>query len=330
MLVVTGAAGFIGSNLINALNRTSDTPIVAVDIVAGSLKAANVADFEHTTWVDPNRIFQHLERCSDQVDAVIHLGAETSTTATDRAAVFETNVSLSQEFWRWCAEHGVPFIYASSASVYGDGMQGFKSSFSPESLNALQPLNIYGESKLAFDLFVAEEVRTGASSPPQWAGLRFFNVYGSRERHKGTQASVVTQMYPTAAAGDPYALFRSHKDGIADGEQKRDFVFVDDCCDVMTWLLANPDVSGLFNVGTGQARTFLDLAKAVYSAAEQPVTVTWRDTPAHLQAHYQYFTEADITPLRQAGYKSAFTSLEEGVTITVNRYRAQTGAPSTG
>ncbi len=330
MLVITGAAGFIGSNLIAGLNQTGDQPIAAVDIIDSDLKAANVADFQHATWIEPNDILEHLVRVAGQVTAVVHLGAETSTTATDREHVFAVNVSLSQDLWRWSAKNDVPFVYASSASVYGDGSQGFQSILSTEAMNGLAPLNLYGESKLAFDQFVAGAIEAGDKTPPQWAGLRFFNVYGSRERHKGTQASVVTQMYPVAARGEPYALFRSHKEGIADGKQKRDFVFVDDCCRVITWLLANPHVSGLFNVGTGRARTFLDLANAVYAAAEQPFAVTWRDTPPHLQTHYQYFTEADLTPLRDAGYTNAFTSLEEGVTITVDRYKAQTGALPTG
>jgi ADP-L-glycero-D-manno-heptose 6-epimerase len=329
MLVVTGAAGFIGSNLIARLNRSAHQPLVGVDWVDSDRKAANVSDLQHITWAEPENLHDLLSATTHRISGIIHLGAETSTTATDRKAVFATNVAYSQMLWNWCAAQSVPFIYASSASVYGDGSEGFQSHLSSLAMKHLRPLNIYGESKLAFDQFVAERVETSAPTPPQWAGLRFFNVYGSRERHKGSQASVVTQMYPVAARGESYALFKSHRNGIADGEQKRDFVFVDDCCEVITWLLANSPVSGLFNVGTGHACTFLDMAKAVYRATDRPLAVTWRDTPLHLQAHYQYFTEADLTTLRSAGYARPFTSLEDGVTMTVNRYKMQQSAAVT-
>jgi ADP-L-glycero-D-manno-heptose 6-epimerase len=320
MLVVTGAAGFIGSNLLAALHEAGAGVVMGIDTRETEDKKANVANCPDVTWVNPDRTFEALADNIADIAAVIHLGAETSTTATNREAVFAVNVTLSQNLWRFCSKNGTPFIYASSASVYGDGSSGFRCNTSGSAMDAMQPLNLYGESKLAFDRYVAQAIEDGDPRPPQWAGLRFFNVYGPRERHKGSQASVVTQMVPTAARGEPYSLFRSHREGIADGNQARDFIYVGDCLAVILWLLDHQNISGLFNVGTGDARTFLDLAKAVYAAAGQPFRVDWRDTPQSLRAHYQYFTEADLTGLREAGYNNAFTSLEDGVSMTVREY----------
>tara|TARA_B110000438_G_scaffold295764_1_gene339314 strand:- start:860 stop:1846 length:987 start_codon:yes stop_codon:yes gene_type:complete len=320
MLALTGAAGFIGSNFMAAWEAHEDRPIAAFDTIDSPEKQFNVDKRRNVTWVGPADILTFLQANVELIEVVVHLGAETSTTASDRSAVFAVNVDLSTALWTWCAENSIPFIYASSASVYGDGTQGFNDDLSLGALNALKPLNLYGQSKLAFDTFVSQAVFDGSPAPPQWAGLRFFNVYGPNEIHKGTQASVVSQMHPIAAKGDAYALFRSHREGIGNGKQKRDFVFVDDCTAVIRWLLETPTVTGLFNVGTGKARTFLDLARAVYTAADQPFTITWRDTPAHLQTHYQYFTEANMSRLEAVGYPDAFTSLEDGVTITIRDY----------
>ncbi len=323
MLAITGAAGFIGSNLLASLEAQQDWPVLAIDALDHDAKRANVAHRQNLNWIDPDDTMVCLASKAKDVTGVVHLGAETSTTATDRAAVFANNVDASQALWTWCAENKVPFIYASSASVYGDGRQGFDDSLDLVALESLQPLNIYGESKLTFDAFVAKTVLHGDPTPPQWAGLRFFNVYGPNESHKGSQASVVSQMYPIAARGEAYRLFRSHRDGIADGEQKRDFIYVEDCVAVIRWLLNSPSVSGLFNIGTGEARSFLDLAKAVYAAADQPLSVAWRDTPEDIREHYQYFTQANISRLRTAGYDGAFTSLEEGVTMTIRDFLSQ-------
>lgn len=320
MILVTGAAGFIGSNFLALWEETGGGHCLAVDSLESEHQRRNVAKRRAVTWVAPADLISYLADSPKDIRAVIHLGAETSTTATDRDAVFETNVTFSTALWQWCAAQTVPFIYASSASVYGDGSGGFGADMSPSAGHTLKPLNLYGESKLAFDNLVMGAIADGSATPPQWAGLRFFNVYGPNEFHKGTQASVVSQMYPVAARGESYRLFRSHRDGVADGEQQRDFIFVDDCVRVILWLLDHSHVSGLFNVGTGSARTFLDLAKAVYAAADQPFTVAWRDTPASLQEHYQYYTQADINGLRQAGYTDAFTSLEDGVTMTIRKY----------
>lgn len=320
MIVVTGAAGFIGSNLLAALEAHGFGPVAGIDFLETKIKISNVAKRRDVTWVVPSDLMTFLEHAADQISAVIHLGAETATTATDRDKVFAVNLDLSTEIWAWCADHSIPLIYASSASVYGDGTQGFEDSPHMKAMSALKPLNVYGESKLAFDLFVTDQVASRKPTPPQWAGLRFFNVFGPNEAHKGSQASVVSQMHPNAQLGEAYELFRSHRKGIADGEQKRDFIFVDDCIAVIIWLLATPEVSGIYNVGTGHARSFLDLANAVYSATGQPLNINWRDTPESLRAHYQYFTEADTTRLRAAGFDAPFTSLEDGVSITIRDY----------
>lgn len=323
MIAVTGAAGFIGSNLLAILESNGLGPLVAIDFLDDPKKRPNTKNRANIQWVSPPNALAFLDKFSDELRAIVHLGAETATTATDRAKVFAVNVDFSQDLWTWCARNHTPFIYASSASVYGDGSSGFVDDPSHSGMKSLKPLNIYGESKLAFDLFVTESVTSDHPSPPQWAGLRFFNVFGPNEFHKGSQASVASQMFPTAAAGKPYALFRSHREDVADGEQKRDFIFVDDCVSVILWLLASPDVSGIFNVGTGEARTFLNLASAVYAAVEQPLNLEWRDTPESLRNHYQYFTEADTSRLRSAGYKTPFTSLDEGVSLTIKKYLSQ-------
>ena len=231
MLAITGAAGFIGSNLLARLEAEKCWSILAADCMFEESKEANVALRHGVTRVSSADLLPILESRRYDIQALVHLGAKTSTTEIDRTSVFSTNVELSKALWTWCTKRRVPFIYASSASVYGNGQMGFNDTFDSKSLNQLQPLNIYGESKLAFDAFVADTTERGDSHPPQWAGLRFFNVYGPNELHKGPQASVVSQMFPVAVRGDTYPLFRSHRSDIADGEQKRDFVYVEDCVD---------------------------------------------------------------------------------------------------
>jgi ADP-L-glycero-D-manno-heptose 6-epimerase len=271
----------------------------------------------------PEETFAFLDSHAGKISAIFHLGAISSTTERDLAKLDEVNVRLSRALWVWCTRNRVPFIYASSAATYGDGTEGFDDDASLDYLARLKPLNPYGQSKHTFDLFVVQDVASGAVTPPQWAGLKFFNVYGPNEFHKGTQASLVPQIYPKAAAGNPYPLFKSHNSAYADGGQLRDFVFVDDCCDVMLWLLEQRSVSGLFNLGTGQARSFLDLANAVYRAVNRAPAITFRDTPADIRGQYQYFTQACMDRLRSAGYARAFTTLEDGVTATVQRYLSQ-------
>jgi ADP-L-glycero-D-manno-heptose 6-epimerase len=245
---------------------------------------------------------------------MLHMGAVSDTTIRDGDLAAAVNFTLPLWLWSWCAEAGVPLIYASSAATYGDGGLGFDDDPSPEALARLRPLNLYGWSKLAFDRRVADLLARGAQSPPQWAGLRFFNVYGPNEYHKGRMASVVYHKFRQFRAEGVATLFRSDRPGIADGEQRRDFVHVDDCVDAILWLLENPGVSGLFNIGTGRARSFLDLMHALFAAlGEAAPRIQFVDMPEDLRGRYQHFTEARMDRLRAAGYDGAPTPLEEGV-----------------
>ena len=322
MYVVTGGAGFIGSNLLATLEARGLGPLAAIDHCDDPRKGRNIAKRKLSHVIAPEQTFDFLDFQARNIKAIFHLGAITSTTERDLVKLNETNVRLSRGLWAWCTRKGVPFIYASSAATYGDGSAGFDDSNDVDALSRLKPLNPYGQSKHTFDILVAEKIATGSSAPPIWAGLKFFNVYGANEFHKGSQASLVPQIYPKAAMGEPYALFKSHNPQYADGGQLRDFVFVDDCCDVMLWLLENPS-SAIFNLGTGKARSFIDLATAVYRAASRKPLITFRDTPEDIRGQYQYFTQARMDRLRIAGYAKPFTSLEDGVATTVQKYLSQ-------
>jgi ADP-L-glycero-D-manno-heptose 6-epimerase len=323
MYVVTGGAGFIGSNLLAIMEARGLGPLAAIDRCDDPHKTRNLAKRKLAHVVAPEQTFAFLDAHTDDVKAIFHLGAITSTTERDLEKLDEVNVRLSRALWVWCTRNTVPLIYASSAATYGDGSEGFDDNGSVEALARLKPLNPYGQSKHSFDLFVAQETATGSSGPPHWAGLKFFNVYGPNEFHKGSQASLVPQIYAKAIAGDSYPLFRSHNSAYTDGGQLRDFVFVEDCCDVMLWLAEHPRASGLYNLGTGRARSFMDLASTVYRAADRVPRIIFRDTPADIRDQYQYFTQARMDRLRAAGYAKPFTSLEDGVTKTVRKFLSQ-------
>ena len=248
------------------------------------------------------------------------MGAISSTTERDVDLIVRENYRVSRELWEFSARESVRFLYASSAATYGDGGAGFDDDGSPAALAKLRPLNPYGWSKHLFDRFVAREIARGAPAPRQWAGLKFFNVYGPNEYHKGSMKSVVAQSFPRAAAGEAITLFRSHNAKFADGGQLRDFIYVRDCADVVAWLLKTPSVSGLFNLGTGKARTFSDLARAMFAALNRKPNIVYVDMPAELRDKYQYFTEARMERLRAAGYATPFTSIEDGVSDYVQRY----------
>lgn len=315
MYLVTGGAGFIGSNLVAALCARG-AEVMVVDRLRegtpGREKWRNLAKHPIAGILPPEELEDFWSEVQD-VEAVLHMGAISATTATDGDLVAATNLTLPLWLWAACAERGVPLIYASSAATYGDGSQGFDDDPRPEALAALRPLNLYGWSKLAFDRRVADMLMRGTPAPPQWAGLRFFNVYGPNEYHKGRMASVVFHKFQEAMRGEPARLFRSDRPGIGDGEQMRDFVHVDDCVAVMLWLLDNPQVSGLFNVGSGTARTFLDLVRAMFAGMGQPERIEFIDMPEDLKGKYQYFTEAPLARLRAAGFNGQTTPLEEGV-----------------
>ncbi|WNK00776.1 ADP-glyceromanno-heptose 6-epimerase [Thalassospiraceae bacterium LMO-JJ14] len=313
MYVITGGAGFIGSNVAAALEARGTAPLVIVDRLRDADKWRNIAKRTLHDIVHPDNVHGFLKDNVRDVKGLVHMGAISATTETDADLIVENNFRLSRDLWNWCADNDIPYIYASSAATYGDGAEGFDDDMSADGLNKLRPLNPYGWSKLLFDKWVAQELAAGHARPRQWAGLRFFNVYGPNEYHKGRMASVVSQIQPLAAKGEACRLFKSHHPDYEDGGQLRDFVSVDDCADVILWLLDNPSVSGLFNLGTGKARSFADLARAVYTAMGQDFKVEYVPTPEDIRDKYQYFTEADMTRLRDAGYAGQFTSLEDGV-----------------
>lgn len=322
MILVTGGAGFIGSNLVAGLIEAGHGPIVVVDRLGSDDKWRNLAKHEVETLIPPEGLSTFLRRHDQEVTYVYHMGAISSTTERDADRITATNVRLPQELWNWCADHSVPFVYASSAATYGDGSAGFRDDADPSYLARLRPLNAYAWSKHVFDRWVARRVRAGLSAPPQWAGLKFFNVYGPNEYHKGDMRSVVCKAYPRAAGGEPARLFRSRRPDYPNGEQKRDFVHVRDCVSVMTWLKDHRDVSGLFNLGTGSAQTWLELMRALYTALDRELAVEWIDLPEEIADRYQYFTEADTSALRQGGYDRPFMSVEEGIENYVRRYLA--------
>jgi len=320
MYIVTGGAGFIGSNIVWALEQRGYSKIVVVDRLRDGVKWKNIAKRELYDVVRPDDMFDFMEEHNSNIKAVFHMGAISSTTETDADKILDNNFRLSMDLWQWCTAHHVRFIYASSAATYGDGEHGFVDHSSIDELAKLQPLNPYGWSKQLFDRRVSRMLDSNDPHPPQWAGLKFFNVYGPNEYHKGTMQSVVSHVFPVANRGEAAKLFKSHRPEYADGGQLRDFVSVDDCVDVMMWLLDHPEVSGLFNCGSGQARPFKDLATAVYTALGQEAQIDYIPTPQHLRDKYQYFTQADMSKLREAGYDKPFTSLEEGVRTYVQDF----------
>lgn len=317
LLVVTGGAGFIGSNLVAGLERAGARKIVVCDRLGDDDKWRNIARRDIETILDPDELLPFLDLRGPEIRAIFHMGAISSTTETDVDLILANNYHFTKAIWRRCAEHGIRLIYASSAATYGDGSAGFDDASDVASLAALRPLNPYGWSKHLFDRWVARELAARAAKPPQWAGLKFFNVYGPNEYHKGGQISVALKNFREAEAGGPAVLFRSHHPDYADGGQMRDFVWVGDCVDVMLWLLDRPRVSGLFNLGTGRARSFSDLAGAVFAALGRPPDIRYVDTPEAIRDRYQYFTEACMERLRKAGYKAPFTTLEDGVAAYV-------------
>lgn len=273
--------------------------------------------------IAPPRLRDWLERRTDPVSAVIHMGAISATTETDVDLIAENNIRATLDLLDWCTESQTPFIYASSAATYGDGTAGFDDEFSPSALAKLRPLNAYGWSKHLVDRRVARLLEQKRPLPPQIVGLKFFNVYGPNEYHKGSMQSVIAQNTRKVIAGEPLRLFRSYRSDYADGGQLRDFVYVSDCVDIIDWLLHHPQVSGLFNVGTGKARSWLDLAHAVYAAIETPPAIEFIAMPSQLIDKYQYFTEAKMDRLKSAGYSKPFTDLETGVGEYVRNYLSQ-------
>jgi len=322
MIIVTGGAGFLGSNLLAGLESRGE--LVVVDWLGQGEQWRNLAKRELADVIRPEDLPTYLAGLSpEDVQAIVHMGAISATTETDVDRIVANNVRLSLDLFRWCGRKKVRFLYASSAATYGSGEQGFHDDDSIEALSALRPLNAYGWSKHVVDRRLARMLREGGGLPPQCVGLKFFNVYGPNEYHKGSMRSVVHQLQPKVAAGEPATLFRSHRPDYEDGGQLRDFIYVKDVVDVVSWIFDHPEVQGLYNVGTGRARSFADLARAVFAANGREPELRYIDTPESLRDKYQYFTQADMAKLAAAGYDRPFTTLEDGVKDYVQSYLQQ-------
>ncbi len=322
MHIITGGAGFIGSNLVAGLEKAGHGPLVVCDWLNDARKKPNIAKRRLEAVITPEELPDFLKKHGAKVEAIFHMGAISSTTETDLSKLRRYNFDYSKNLYEWCAENGKRLIYASSAATYGDGTQGFEDKEDVGSLEKLQPLNPYGRSKNDFDIFVAQSKAAGGKQPAQCVGLKFFNVYGPNEYHKDGQRSVAQQVYEYAARDEAFPLFKSHNPAYPDGGQKRDFVWVGDCVAIMLWFLQNPRANGLFNVASGTARPFADLAAAVYKALGKEPKITYVDMPENIRRHYQYFTEGPMDKLLKAGYDKPLTALEEGVNRYVREYLA--------
>jgi ADP-L-glycero-D-manno-heptose 6-epimerase len=320
VIMVTGAAGFIGSCMTGYLNRKGYHNIIIVDDFGDTEKQPNFIDKKIYARVERDELFQWLEENPVKIDFVFHLGARTDTTEFDYSIHEKLNVEYSKSIWKFCVERSIPLVYASSAATYGAGEHGYTDSH--EILNELKPLNPYGVSKNEFDKWALAQ----KTQPDFWAGLKFFNVYGPNEYHKARMASVIFHSYNQIQKGGKVRLFRSHNPDFADGEQLRDFIYADDVVSVCYWFMQaatggdTAPASGLYNLGTGKARSFNDLVKSIFTALAKPVNIEYFDTPEDIRDKYQYFTEADMRKLRDAGYKEEFYSLEEGVDVYVKKF----------
>jgi ADP-L-glycero-D-manno-heptose 6-epimerase len=323
-ILVTGGAGFIGSNIVSRLVQDAGVDVVVCDRLrdASAGKWRNLAKHAIADVIAPEALFEWLADRGRSVELVVHMGAVSSTLEVDADKIIRNNFGLSRDLFRWCAATGARLIYASSAATYGDGSAGFEDAPALASLTALRPLNAYGWSKALFDIFATRQAEAG-KAPPTWTGLKFFNVYGPNEGHKGPMKSVIAQIWPKVAAGERVNLFRSHRPDFEDGGQRRDFVYVRDVADCIAWLANGPAVNGVFNLGSGKARSFADLAKAVFAAAERESRIAYIDMPEAMRGAYQYHTEAPMSRLRSAGWSPPSTSLEEGVRDYVTGFLAR-------
>jgi ADP-L-glycero-D-manno-heptose 6-epimerase len=329
MLVITGGGGFIGSNLVALLEASTQEPLVVCDDFDSTDKWRNLSQRRLYDLIPPRMLFDFLEENKSNITTVFHLGAISSTTEKDVDLILDQNFRFSKRLLQWCSLNRVRLIYASSAATYGDGTHGFNDSWGLNDLLQFLPLNPYAWSKHLFDLTLAQ-IREGhvkdVMLPPQIVGLKFFNVYGPNEYHKGGQMSVIPQFFKQINETGAVKLFKSTVPQFGHGDQKRDFIHVDDCAKVMLWFHQHPELSGLFNTGTGQARSFNDLAKAVFKAMARDPNIIYVDMPETLQSQYQSFTQANMEQLVQSGYSQPFLSIEEGVEHYVKNHLTQENA----
>jgi len=314
MIVITGAAGFIGSCMAQKMNESCRKDLILVDDFTKEQKRRNWEDKQYADKIGRNDFFRWAEANARHIDFVIHLGARTDTTEMDWAVFEELNVAYTQRVWDFCTRHCVPLLYASSAATYGAGERGYRDD--EGDIPNLQPLNPYGKSKNEIDKWILKQTNT----PPQWAGFKFFNVFGPNEYHKGRMASVIFHSFNQINETGRVKLFRSHRPDFADGEQKRDFVYVKDVVSVLHGFTERKYPSGIYNLGTGCARTFFDLATATFHALGLSPAIDYIDIPIDIRDKYQYYTEADMQKMRSAGYTRGFYSLEDGVTDYVSNY----------
>jgi len=314
MILVTGAAGFIGSCMVTKLNRRGHTDIILADDFNRPVKRRNLFNKKYAGSTDRMTIFDFIDNYPDHFEFIYHLGARTDTTEMDTAVHTRLNLEYSKRLWHKCVQYQIPIVYASSAATYGDGSLGYKDDH--DIIPSLQPLNPYGVSKNEFDKWVLLQKDT----PPFWAGLKFFNVFGPNEYHKSRMASVVLQSYKQIVTEGRVKLFKSHKKEYQDGEQLRDFIYVKDVIDVLWWMYENRKNSGIYNLGTGKARTFLDLTHAVFHALQLQPYIEYIDTPIDIRDKYQYYTEANMYKLKKIGYDKPFTYLEEAITEYVKLF----------
>lgn len=314
MIVITGAWGFIGSALVSKLNAGGHTDLVVVDDFSQTRKEKNLAGKSYRQKIERDDFADWLKQNAENVDFIFHIGARTDTAEFDKAIFDKLNLNYTRMIWQVCAEKDIPLVYASSAATYGLGEHGYSDRH--DIVEKLHPLNAYGESKNDFDKWALKQRKL----PPFWAGMKFFNVYGPNEYHKGRMASVIFHAYNQIKDNGQVKLFRSHKPEYKDGEQLRDFVYIKDVVNVLYFMMQRKPTSGLYNLGTGKARTFIDLAKATFAGLDREATIEFIDTPKDIREKYQYFTEADMSKLMQAGYNKPFHSLEEGVDDYVRNY----------
>ena len=312
MILVTGAAGFIGSNIVSSLNKRGFHNIIICDWLDHISKRNNLNKLIYDNIISPENIFKYLNK-NDNIELVIHMGANSSTTETNFRLIYNFNTRFSRNLWKWCTQNKVRFIYASSAATYGDGSKGFDDSEN----KIYKPLNVYGLSKYLFDRYAIKQAKKYLC-PPQWVGLKFFNVYGPNEYHKGSMQSVVKHSLDQYNKTGIVKLFKSYNDKFKNGQQTRDFIYVDDCVSLINWFLENKNISGIFNCGI--ERSFEDLVTSMFKAINVPPKIKYIEMPENIKHQYQYYTRANMKKVIDKGYKIKALTLEEGVYDYVTNY----------